>query len=63
MSKFIERFESARQDWGTPQDFFDPIDAEVHFTLDAAASVKNTKVKGSFLTERDNIFRPPKHKM
>lgn len=29
-------FSSNRMDWCTPQDFFDRLDAEFHFALDAA---------------------------
>ena len=54
MGKFAGKFESARQDWETPQDFFDPINAEFKFTLDAAASAKNTKVKGNFFSASDD---------
>lgn len=44
MSKFSkDRFESIRSDWTTPEDLFRAIDAEFHFTLDAAASAENTK--------------------
>ena len=51
MGKFTGKFESAKQDWETPWGFFKPIDAEFHFTLDAAASAANTKVPGSFISE------------
>lgn len=30
-------FSSKNEMWTTPQDFFDKLDAEFHFTLDAAA--------------------------
>src|ERR1700733_6517235 len=53
MGKFAGKFGSAKQDWETPWDFFKPIDGEFHFTLDAAASKENTKVK-KFLTEKDD---------
>ena len=53
MGKFAGKFESARQDWETPADFFAPIEAEFHFTLDAAASAQNTKAE-SFFTEADD---------
>lgn len=36
-------FGSAGDERGTPQDFFDKLDAEFHFTLDAAASTLNHK--------------------
>lgn len=36
-------FSSAKNDWETPQDLFDELDREFHFTLDAAASPSNAK--------------------
>jgi len=36
---------SERMDWETPQAFFDMLDAEFHFGLDAAASKHNAKCK------------------
>lgn len=36
-------FSSAKDDWGTPQAFFDKINAKYGFTLDAAASHDNAK--------------------
>ena len=35
----------AYTEWETPQDFFDTLDAEFHFTLDACASAINYKCK------------------
>lgn len=48
-------FSSAKQDWGTPQDFFDDVDAEFHFTLDAAADHENTKCVMWFTEEQDAL--------
>ncbi len=36
-------FSKASDEWATPQDLFDALHAEFHFTLDAAATVYNTK--------------------
>lgn len=36
-------FSRASDEWSTPQDCFDTLDAEFHFTLDAAATRKNRK--------------------
>lgn len=41
-------------EWGTPQDFFDALDAEFGFTLDVAASHENTKVPDRYFTIADN---------
>lgn len=38
-------FSSARADWETPQALFDVLDAEFRFTVDAAATAANTKVR------------------
>ena len=44
MAGFAKKFESAKQDWTTPDDLFNPINAEFKFTLDAAADA--TKASG-----------------
>ena len=49
-------FSSERQDWGTPLNLFDAVDREFHFTLDAAASPSNAKVR-KFLTAEDDALR------
>lgn len=36
-------FSSKTDQWATPQDFFDELDREFHFTLDAAADETNHK--------------------
>lgn len=40
-------------DWETPQDFFDEIDNEFHFTLDACANETNHKCD-KYFSESDN---------
>jgi len=45
-------------EWGTPQAFFNMLDYEFNFTLDAAATVSNTKCK-RFYTEEDNALYKP----
>jgi site-specific DNA-methyltransferase (adenine-specific) len=42
-------FSSASAEWATPQDLFDSLDADFHFTLDAAANDGNHKC-GYYLT-------------
>lgn len=39
--------------WVTPQDFFDNLNEEFHFTVDVAASAENTKCE-RFYSEVDN---------
>ena len=46
---------SDRGDWETPQDFFDALDAEFGFTLDAAASPLNAKC-ARYWTEEDDAL-------
>jgi len=36
-------FSTGKDDWATPPEVFDPLDAEFHFDLDAAASASNRK--------------------
>lgn len=56
MAKFESRFESAKQDWETPDDLFDPLNSEFHFTLDAAADENNTKTS-VFFSAYDNSLQ------
>lgn len=46
---------SKKQDWCTPKEFFDVLDAEFHFTLDAAAKKKNAKCSAYFTPEDDAL--------
>ena len=46
---------SKKQDWSTPQEFYDALDAEFHFTLDAAATKKNAKCSAYFTPEDDAL--------
>lgn len=55
MGKFEGKFESAKQDWETPLDFFEPINKEFNFTIDAAASATNTKAPLFFSEEDDGL--------
>jgi site-specific DNA-methyltransferase (adenine-specific) len=55
MGKFANKFESAKQDWETPIEFFSPINEEFNFTLDAAASAENAKVSFFFSEEEDGL--------
>lgn len=48
-----EIFSSKRTNWETPQTFFNALDAEFHFTLDAAASAGNAKCF-RYLSKRDD---------
>lgn len=46
---------SKKMDWCTPQKFFDELNEEFHFTLDAAASDTNTKCSKYFTEENDGL--------
>lgn len=46
-------YSSKKMDWETPQDFFDRMDGEFHFTLDAAAGHENKKCE-KYFTKEDN---------
>lgn len=46
---------SKKMDWCTPQDFFDRLDAEFGFELDAAATEKSAKCARYFTPETDAL--------
>jgi len=48
-------FSSNKDDWCTPWDFFNKLDSEFHFTLDAAASHANAKCTRYFTAEDDGL--------
>lgn len=48
-------FLSDRQDWETPQAFFDVLNAEFRFTLDAAATKENAKCE-DFISPEQNAL-------
>lgn len=51
-------YSSKNMNWCTPQDFFDRLDAEFHFELDAAATSKSAKCQRYFTPELDALNRP-----
>lgn len=48
---------SNNNNWCTPQDFFDELDAEFHFVLDAAANERSAKCDDFFTPEQDGLSR------
>lgn len=48
-------FSSKTDEWETPQDFFDALDAEFHFTLDPCATPENAKCKKYFTRADDGL--------
>ena len=49
---------SKKMDYCTPQDFFNKLDQEFHFTLDAAATPKSAKCR-RYYTPADNGLEMP----
>lgn len=50
-------FSSKEEKWATPQDFFDKLNDEFHFTLDAAASPDNAKCANYFTEDKMGLFK------
>lgn len=48
-------FSSATDEWATPQDFFDRLNAEFHFETDVCATAQNAKCKRFFSKEQDGL--------
>ena len=48
-------FSSNTVEWGTPQDFFDELDAEFHFTLDPCSTDQNAKCAKHYTKEQDGL--------
>lgn len=46
---------SNRDDWETPQDFFEKYDSQYHFDLDVCASEQNAKCKRYFTKSQDGL--------
>lgn len=44
--------------WETPQDFFDDLDKEFHFTIDVCATPENAKCKNFYTKEQDGLSMP-----
>ncbi len=48
-------FSSASEEWATPHDFFDKLDALFHFTLDPCATSENAKCPKYYTKEEDGL--------
>ena len=55
MANFTGKFKSTTVEWPTPQDLFDKLDAEFHFTLDVCATAENAKCEKYFTKEQDGL--------
>lgn len=51
-------FSSKSEMWETPQDFFDKLNEEFHFTLDVCATPENAKCKKFYTPEMDGLSQP-----
>lgn len=49
---------SKKMDYCTPQDFFDALNREFCFTLDAAATAKSAKCPAYYTPETDGLSSP-----
>lgn len=49
---------SKKMDYCTPRDFFDRLNEEFHFTLDAAATDKSAKCPAYYTPETDGLKSP-----
>lgn len=50
-------FSSKSDDWATPQDFFDRLDAEFHFNLDPCADDHNHKCDRYYTKEENGLSK------
>lgn len=50
-------FSSETDLWATPQDFYDELNREFHFTLDPCATADNAKCEKFFTVEDDGLKR------
>ena len=50
-------FSSATDQWATPQEFFDKLNEEFHFTLDPCALPTNAKCERYFTPEDDGLIQ------
>lgn len=57
MTNLKVHFSSATGEWETPQDLFDKLNAEFHFTLDVCATKENAKCKRFYTKEDDGLFQ------
>ena len=48
-------FSSNSVEWATPQDFYDKLNAEFHFTLDPCATAENAKCEKYYTKEQDGL--------
>jgi phage N-6-adenine-methyltransferase len=50
-------FSTGKDDWETPQSFFDELDKEFHFTLDPCATTQTAKCSKYYTKEDDGLSK------
>ena len=50
-------FSTGKNDWATPQDLFDELNAEFNFTLDPCASHENAKCSKYYTIEENGLLQ------
>ena len=50
-------FTSTTDEWATPQDFFNALDAEFHFTLDPCSTDENAKCAKHYTKAQDGLVQ------
>ena len=48
-------YTSNSDEWATPQDFYDRLDKEFHFTLDPCSTDENAKCEKHFTKDQDGL--------
>ena len=56
-------FSTGKNDWETPQDFFDELNSEFHFTLDACANHNNHKCEKYYTEKEDGLSQDWKNEV
>lgn len=50
-------FSSITAEWGTPQEFFDELNEEFHFTLDVCSTHENAKCEKHYTKDDDGLLQ------
>lgn len=58
VQRLAVHFSSETDDWSTPQELFDVLDAEFKFTLDVCASDGNAKCSTYYTADQDGLRQP-----
>jgi phage N-6-adenine-methyltransferase len=56
-TKMAVHFSSETDEWPTPQDFFDKLNEEFHFTLDVCATPENAKCPRYFTKSENGLLQ------